>query len=115
MTAYIVSRRAFGVGAAALLGAARAGTASAQLPLPKSPVALTVMDIAGDLALTQKIFEAYAKAKPHLVSRFVFSKAPMPELPSSIISRFETSVAGNPLFAATRITSAPTMCEMRKT
>ena len=84
MTAYIVSRRAFGVGAAALLGAARAGTASAQLPLPKSPVALTVMDIAGDLALTQKIFEAYAKAKPHLVSRFVFSKAPMPELPSKL-------------------------------
>ena len=84
MTAYIVSRRAVGVGAAALLGAARAGTASAQLPLPKSPVALTVMDIAGDLALTQKIFEAYAKAKPHLVSRFVFSKAPMPELPSKL-------------------------------
>jgi putative spermidine/putrescine transport system substrate-binding protein len=65
-------------------GAALGGRASGQPALPKSPVALTVMDIAGDLALTQRIFENYVKAKPHLVSRFVFTKAPMPELPGKL-------------------------------
>src|SRR5262245_47267123 len=39
------------------------------LTLPTSPVALNVIDVAGNLALTQKAFEAYRKAKPNLVSR----------------------------------------------
>ena len=80
------TRRAF-LGTAA--GAAGAGAfgplAFAQgLKLPTSPVALSVIDVAGNLALTQKAFEAYRKAKPNLVSRISFTKAPAPELPGKI-------------------------------
>jgi putative spermidine/putrescine transport system substrate-binding protein len=52
--------------------------------LPTSPVALNVIDAAGNLALTQSIFDDYAKAKPNLVSSFTFNKAPSPELPGKI-------------------------------
>jgi len=50
------------------------------LPLPSSPVAINVVDVAGNLALTQKAIEAYAAANPKLVSRITFTKAPSPEL-----------------------------------
>ncbi|MEJ1978422.1 MAG: extracellular solute-binding protein [Acetobacteraceae bacterium] len=42
------------------------------------------MDVAGNLALTQKAFENYRKAKPEMVGRMVFTKAPAPELPGKI-------------------------------
>ena len=85
MKTSIISRRGFSGGIAALTGSAALGGRSfAQPALPKSPVTLTVIDIAGDLSLTQKIFENYVKAKPNLVSRFVFTRAPMPELPSKL-------------------------------
>ncbi|MCM2292484.1 extracellular solute-binding protein [Allorhizobium sp. BGMRC 0089] len=51
---------------------------------PKSPVTITIADVAGNLALTQGMFENYAKAKPDWVSRFAFTKAPAPELPGKI-------------------------------
>ena len=60
------------------------GRAWAAPPLPKNPVTLTVVDVAGNLALTQKAIESYRKAKPNVVSRFVFTKAPAPELPAKI-------------------------------
>ncbi len=53
-------------------------------PLPKSPVTLNLVDVAGNLALTQPAFEAYRKAKPELVSKITFTKAPAPELPGKI-------------------------------
>jgi putative spermidine/putrescine transport system substrate-binding protein len=71
----------------AMAGAAtlRIGDARAELPLlPTSPVALNVVDVAGNLALTQRAIEAYGKANPKLVSRITFSKAPAPELPGKI-------------------------------
>jgi len=49
-------------------------------PLPKSPVAINVVDVAGDLALTQGAIEAYQAKHPELVSKLTFSKAPAPEL-----------------------------------
>ncbi|MBV9734452.1 MAG: extracellular solute-binding protein [Acidisphaera sp.] len=52
--------------------------------LPNSPVALSVIDVAGNLALTQPIFENYRKAKPQLVSRMTFTKAPAPEIPGKL-------------------------------
>ncbi|WP_237480144.1 extracellular solute-binding protein [Lichenibacterium dinghuense] len=58
--------------------------ARAALPMPKSPVQITVVDVAGNLALTQRAIESYRKAKPNAVSRFVFTKAPAPELPAKI-------------------------------
>lgn len=49
--------------------------------LPSSPVALNVIDAAGNLALTQPIFDNFAAEQKALVSRFTFNKAPAPELP----------------------------------
>ena len=69
-----------GLGASMAIGSARA----ALPPLPANPVTITVVDVAGNLALTQKAIERYRQAKPRAVSRFVFTKAPAPELPGKI-------------------------------
>ena len=53
-------------------------------PLPSAPVALNFVDVAGNLALTQKAIEAYAAKNPKLLSKVSFSKAPAPELPGKI-------------------------------
>src|SRR5689334_23434119 len=80
-----ITRRAFMGGAAGVTGlAAMGGRAFAQPALPKSPVTLSIVDVAGNLALTQKAIENYRRAKPNLVSRITFTKAPAPELPSKI-------------------------------
>jgi putative spermidine/putrescine transport system substrate-binding protein len=63
------------------LGPARAATAPA---LPSSPVSLNVVDVAGQLQLTQGAMQAFAKANPKLVSNIAFSQAPAPELPGKI-------------------------------
>ena len=60
------------------------GRARAAVPMPKSPVTITVVDVAGNLALTQKAIDSYRRAKPDAVARFVFTKAPAPELPAKI-------------------------------
>ena len=72
-----------GLGAlAALPAATRAFGASPALP--SAPVALNIIDVAGNLALTQKAMEAYAAANPKLVSAITFNKATSPELPGKI-------------------------------
>ena len=59
--------------------------APAQAPaLPKNPVTLNVVDVAGNLALTQDAIENYRAKHPNLVSRVTFTKAPAPELPGKI-------------------------------
>lgn len=77
---HMLDRRALLAGAAALA----TGPVAAQTAKPKSPLSITVVDVAGNLALTQKAFEAYRRAKPEMVGRFVFTKAPAPELPSKL-------------------------------
>ena len=80
------TRRTFLATTGGALGAATVGssliatTAVAQA----AAVTLNIIDIAGNLALTQKAFEAYRKAKPDKVSKFTFTKAPAPELPGKI-------------------------------
>ena len=54
------------------------------LPLPTSPVTLNFVDVAGNLALTQKAIEAYRDKNPNLVAKINFNKAPAPELPGKI-------------------------------
>ncbi len=61
--------------------AALSVTAAAQ---PAQPLVINVVDVAGNLALTQAAFEAYRRKFPKNVSRFVFSKAPAPELPAKL-------------------------------
>jgi putative spermidine/putrescine transport system substrate-binding protein len=85
MTDGKLTRRAFVGGAAGAASFAAFGArAQVQLTLPKSPVTISIVDVAGNLALTQKAFENYRKAKPDLVSRITFTKAPAPELPGKI-------------------------------
>jgi len=81
-----ITRRTFTGGAAGAVGLSAFGgrTFAQTLALPTSPVALNVIDVAGNLALTQKAIENYRKAKPNLVSRITFTKAPSPELPGKI-------------------------------
>jgi putative spermidine/putrescine transport system substrate-binding protein len=81
-----LSRRTLLGGMAGTL-AASASTrllAQAGLTLPASPVALNIVDVAGNLALTQKAIETYAAKNPKLVSKVTFAKAPAPELPGKI-------------------------------
>jgi putative spermidine/putrescine transport system substrate-binding protein len=52
--------------------------------LPDSPVALNIIDVAGNLQLTQAAIERFARENPKLVSRLTFSRAPSPELPGKI-------------------------------
>ncbi|MEO8977340.1 MAG: extracellular solute-binding protein [Casimicrobiaceae bacterium] len=60
-------------------------TAGAQAPaMPKSPVTLNIVDVAGQLALTQSALEAYRDAHPQLVSKITFTKATAPELPGKL-------------------------------
>ncbi|GGH19274.1 ABC transporter substrate-binding protein [Alsobacter metallidurans] len=70
-----------GIAGSALLatGARAAGPA-----LPTSPVAITIMDVGGALALLQPGFDAYKAAKPEVVSRITYVKAPAPELAAKI-------------------------------
>src|SRR4051812_2264674 len=85
MTDHKITRRTFVGGAAGAASLAAFGArAQGALKLPTSPVALSVVDVAGNLALTQRAMENYRKAKPNLVSRITFTKAPAPELPGKI-------------------------------
>jgi putative spermidine/putrescine transport system substrate-binding protein len=87
-----LTRRMFIGGVAGTAGfTVLGGRAFAQLALPKSPVTLSVVDVAGNLALTQKAIENYRKAKPKLVSRITFTKAPAPELPGKIKAQQEAN------------------------
>jgi len=79
-----ISRRTV-LGATAGAAALHVTGAGAQAPaLPKAPVSINIVDVAGNLALTQPAFQNYAKAKPNLVSKFNFTKAPAPELPGKL-------------------------------
>ncbi len=57
----------------------------AQAPaMPSSPVTLNIVDVAGQLALTQSAIEAYRDKNPKLVSKITFTKATAPELPGKL-------------------------------
>jgi putative spermidine/putrescine transport system substrate-binding protein len=73
-----------GLTGVAALGFAGARAQDAKPALPKSPVALNVIDVGGALALVQKPIENFRKARPELVSRISFTKAPAPELPAKL-------------------------------
>ncbi len=68
-------------GAAAFGLRSRAGAAPA---MPSSPVALNIIDVAGNLQLTRPAFQDYAKANPKLVSGINFTQATAPELPGKL-------------------------------
>jgi putative spermidine/putrescine transport system substrate-binding protein len=87
MTDFATTRRALlgGLAGAAALGAtAPRARAVAPPPLPTAPVALNVIDVAGQLQLTQGAIEGFVRANPKLISKVNFSQAPAPELPGKI-------------------------------
>ena len=45
---------------------------------------INVVDVAGNLALTQDAFELYAKKNPDRVAKFTVHEAPAPELPGKL-------------------------------
>ena len=73
-----------GMAGSLALGAGGRAFAQGALALPASPVTLNIVDVAGNLALTQKAIEAYVAAHPKLVSKVTFGKSPAPELPGKI-------------------------------
>ena len=87
MTDLTTTRRTLlgGIASAAALGASapQAG-AVAPPPLPTAPVALNVIDVAGQLQLTQGAIDGFVKANPKLISKVSYSAAPAPELPGKI-------------------------------
>jgi putative spermidine/putrescine transport system substrate-binding protein len=55
------------------------GSAAAQ-----TPVSINVVDVAGNLALTQDAIQNFANKNPKLISKVSFTKAPAPELPGKL-------------------------------
>jgi putative spermidine/putrescine transport system substrate-binding protein len=53
-------------------------------PLAAAPVALNIVDVAGNLALTKDAIDAYAKKHPELISKITYTQAPSPELPGKL-------------------------------
>jgi putative spermidine/putrescine transport system substrate-binding protein len=85
MNSTTTTRRALMGGVAALATFGPRGASAATAPaLPPAPVMLNVIDVAGQLQLTQRAMEQYAKANPKLVSKISFSQAPAPELPGKL-------------------------------
>jgi putative spermidine/putrescine transport system substrate-binding protein len=80
----LTRRTVLGGMAGALAAGASTRILAQGLTLPSSPVALNIIDVAGNLALTQKAIETYAAKNPKLVSKVTFAKAPAPELPGKI-------------------------------
>ena len=60
------------------------GAGSAVAQAPKSPVTINVVDVAGNLALTQDAMQNFASKNPNLVAKINFTKAPAPELPGKL-------------------------------
>jgi putative spermidine/putrescine transport system substrate-binding protein len=82
--AHEITRRG-ALAAVAGLTTLRPGGASAQaLPMPAAPVALNIIDVAGNLQLTQAGIERFRQQNPKLISRITFSRAPSPELPAKL-------------------------------
>jgi len=50
----------------------------------KGPFAINVVDVAGNLALTQDAIQNYANKHPNVISKVSFTKAPAPELPAKL-------------------------------
>ncbi len=58
--------------------------ACAAVSVHAEPVALNIVDVAGNLAVTQKALESFRDQNPGLVSSMTFTNAPAPQLPGKI-------------------------------
>jgi putative spermidine/putrescine transport system substrate-binding protein len=85
MTSTMFDRRSLlgGMAGLAALGTTRAHAAAVP-PLPSAPVAINVIDVAGQLQLTQAAMDGFAKANPKLVSKITYTQATAPQLPAKL-------------------------------
>jgi putative spermidine/putrescine transport system substrate-binding protein len=67
-------------GFAAAIALADDGRAQSSAAKPKTPLIINVMDVAGDLEVSQPALEKFRKEHPELISKFVFTRATAPEL-----------------------------------
>jgi putative spermidine/putrescine transport system substrate-binding protein len=51
---------------------------------PEKPLVISVMDVAGDLQVSQPALEKFREENPDLVARFVYTQAPAPELAAKL-------------------------------
>ncbi|WP_298013308.1 extracellular solute-binding protein [uncultured Castellaniella sp.] len=58
--------------------------ACAAVSAQAAPVALNIVDVAGNLAVTQKALESFRDQNPDLVSTMTFTNAPAPQIPGKI-------------------------------
>jgi putative spermidine/putrescine transport system substrate-binding protein len=63
---------------------AAAAAMTAATPSLSAPVTLNIVDVAGQLALTQSAIEAYRDKHPDLIAKINFTKATAPELPGKL-------------------------------
>lgn len=66
----------------ALVGAL--ALACTTLSAQAAPVALNIVDVAGNLAVTQKALESFRDQNPDLISSMTFTNAPSPQIPGKI-------------------------------
>ena len=79
-------RAALAAGAASLVPRAFAQTLP---PLPANPVALNIVDVAGDLQLTKSGIERFRAENPKLISSITYGQAPSPELPGKLKAQIQ--------------------------
>ncbi|MDU0315030.1 extracellular solute-binding protein [Phycicoccus sp. M110.8] len=86
-TALVAGLLALGVSAcgAPSSPAQGAGSSGGDAPAkPSKPVVLNVLDVAGNLQLTQGMIDEFVKQHPDVISRVTYSKAPAPDLVGKI-------------------------------
>ncbi len=84
ITGLLLAAAAFGCGAPDS-HTADDKNASQKIPAkPSKPVSLEILDVAGNLQLTQGMIDEFVKQHPDIVSKVTYSKAPAPDLAGKI-------------------------------
>lgn len=83
MTSNVTRRSVLG-GLSGTVVLCASGALAQSAKLPSSPVSLNIIDVAGNLQLTQAAIERFARENPKLVSRVTFNRATSPELPGKL-------------------------------
>ena len=65
---------------AAFVTAPSALMSAQEFKKPEKPLVINVVDVAGDLQVSQPALEKFREENPDLISRFVYTQAPAPEL-----------------------------------
>jgi putative spermidine/putrescine transport system substrate-binding protein len=53
-------------------------------PQPSHPLVISVIDVAGDLQLSQRVLETFRAEHPNLIARYVYTQATAPELAAKL-------------------------------